>query len=85
MEIVTVVRVRIEEGSDLEKILLFLSRYPELSFPCSKIRKEITKLDSIQRNSAATEYHLRKLVDKELVQRTGTPGHYEYKIKKIEF
>jgi hypothetical protein len=80
MEIVTV--QRIEEGSDLEKILMFLVKYPGLSFTCRKIRKEITKADHIQRNSAMTEYSLRKLVDKELVERIGLPGHYEYRIKR---
>ena len=80
MEIVTV--LRIEEGSELEKILKFLSHYSELSFPCRKIRKELMNTDEISRNSAAVEFSLRKLVDKELIERIGSPGHYEYKIKK---
>lgn len=80
MEIVTV--QRIEEGSELEKILMFLGRYSELSFPCRKIRRELVRMDDIPRSSAAVEFCLRKLYDKELVSRSGSPGKYEYKIKK---
>jgi len=82
LEIVCV--IRIPEGSELEKIVEFLSRYSELSFSCSKIRRELQKADGIQRTSAAVEYHLRRLFEKEIVLRSGRPGRYEYKIKKIQ-
>jgi len=74
--------VDIEEETDVARIYMFLAKYPELSFPCRKIRKELTKMDGIPRNSAMTEYSLRKLAEKELIERTGIPGHYEYKIRK---
>jgi hypothetical protein len=80
MEIVTV--QRIEEGSEMEKVLVFLGRYSELSFPCKKIRRELVRMDDIPRTSAKVEYTLRKLYDKELIVRFGSPGKYEYKIKK---
>lgn len=77
----TVVIIRIDEGSEMGRVLSFLTSYPDLSFPCRKVRQELVKRDGIKRTSASVEFTLRRLVEKEIIEKTGEPGRYEYKIK----
>lgn len=76
-----IVALDLGERSETGKVYSFLASYPDLSFPCSKIRRELTKMDDTRRSSAMIEYSLRTLTHMGLISRDGKPGHYEYKIK----
>jgi hypothetical protein len=77
-----IVALDLGEQSETGKIYSFLASYPDLSFPCSKIRRELSKLDNAPRISAQVEYSLRTLTHMGLISREGKPGHYEYKVRK---
>lgn len=76
-----VVLIQIDKKSEPGKIYGFLAQYSNLSFTCSKIRRELSKRDDIKRTASKVEFELRKLLAQGLITREGKKGHFEYKIR----